>query len=51
MRIQIHLRKTSSNSQTSGSRAGNLSMESLCDTQINVIQFPKKSAALKYKIT
>ena len=38
-------------SQTNESRAGNLNMEILCDTQINVIQFLKKIVALKYKIT
>ena len=49
--IHIHLRKNSSSSQTKRSGAENLNMESLCDTQINVIQFPKKTAALAYKIT
>ena len=49
--IYIHLRKNTSSSQTNGSRAGNLNIESLCETQINAIQFPKKTVALEYKIT
>ena len=49
--IHMHLRKKSSSSQTNGPWAGNLDMKSLCDTQINVIQFPKKAVALEYKIT
>ena len=45
--IHIHLRENSSTSQTNGSRTENLNMESLCDIQIRVIQFPKKTAALE----
>ena len=49
--IHMHLRKNSSSSKTNESRTGNLNMESLCDTQINVIQFQKKAVPLEYKIT
>ena len=45
--IQIHLRKNSSSSQTNGSRFWSLNMDSLGDTQTNVIQFPKKDCSIR----
>ena len=45
--IQIHLRKNSSSSQTNGSRFWSLNMDSLRDTQTNVIQFPKKDCRIR----
>ena len=44
--IQIHLRNDSLSSQTNGSRVGSLNMDSLGDTQTNLIPFPKKDCSI-----
>ena len=45
--IQIHLRNDSLSSQTNGSRVGSLNMDSLGDTQTNLIPFPKKDCSIR----